>query len=91
MACPLNSNLVFLGDLLVLVLNERYRLGVLTNRRLPYAIVNVNVIIKDIQFRVRGDLIDHVEYFWSVSSVFCKVCVNERFLSCFSSISTFVF
>ena len=47
------------------------------NCRLPSQAI-INIIIKDIQFRVRCDPIDHVRHFWSVDKVFCEVDANGK-------------
>ena len=47
------------------------------NRRLPPRAI-VDIIIKDIQLRIRCDPIDRVRYFWSVDSVFCEVSADDK-------------
>ena len=45
-------------------------------RQPPRAIIDI--IIKDIQLRIRCDPIDRVRYFWSFDSVFCVLSADDK-------------
>ena len=47
------------------------------NRRLPSCAI-VDIIIKDIQFRIRCDPLDRVRHFCSIDRVFCEVSANDK-------------
>ena len=47
------------------------------NRRLPSSAI-IDIIIKDIQLRIRCDPLDRVRYFWSIDSVLCTVGTDDK-------------
>ena len=49
----------------------------LRNRRLPSCAI-VDIIIKDIQLRIRCDPLDRIRHFWSIDRVFCEVNADDK-------------